>query len=526
MNKLKQYIIIFGSAVVLLFILYLVIHKGRPDISEYYAIDRTPHIYPDYTGTVIPPNIAPLDFMINEKGKSYFIQIKSSNGEPIEIYSTDSKVIIPIKDWKELLSKNRGKEIKFTIFKEDSSGKWGLFKNITNQIAQENIDGYLAYRLIHPGHNLWKKLGIYQRNLQTYDEKPILINRVTDESCMNCHSFCNNDPEKMLLHLRAGPASGTLIYRNGNIFKVDTKTKFNNPGAYPSWHPNGKIIAMSVNKLSLFFHAVGEPRDVLDHKSDIILYLIDSNTITTCPQISDPERLETFPTWSPDGNYLYFCSSPKLESYVTVTDEKEDLMYNKIKYDLVRIRYYADSNTWGNLEPVLSSAQTGLSITEPRISPDSRYILFTMSEYGNFPIYLKSSDVYIFDLKTGKYFKPDVNSDNTDSFHSWSSNGRWFVFSSKRGDGFVARPYFSYIDKEGKVYKPFLLPQEDPEFYSSFLKTYNVPELIKGPVTVSPQTLVAAAYDKNKFVQAKLDPNVKPQITPDKPMKEGKNQPQ
>jgi len=526
MKKYNKYLITSGSTVLLLLILYLVIHKSRPDIKEYYTIERLPHINPDYSETVIPPNIAPLNFRINEPGKSFFVQIKSKNGDPIEIYSNDSKIIIPVHQWKELLSQNRGKEIQFSIYKEDQNGKWGLFKNITNKIANENIDGYLAYRLIHPGHNLWKKLGIYQRNLQNYDERPILINRVTDESCMNCHSFLNNDPNHMLLHLRAGPASGTLININGKVIKVDTKTKFNNPGAYPAWHPNGKIIAMSVNKLSLFFHSIGEPRDVLDSKSDIILYLIDSNTVTTCPDISDPERLETFPTWSPDGNFLYFCSSPKLESYITGKDEKEDLMYNKIRYDLMRIRYYAESNTWGKLETVLSSAQTGLSITEPRISPDGRFLLFTMSDYGNFPIYLKSSDVYLLDLQTGKYNKPDVNSDNTDSFHSWSSNGRWFVFSSKRGDGFVARPYFSYFDKEGRAYKPFLLPQEDPDFYSSFLKTYNVPELIKGPVTVSPQTLVETAYDKNKFLQAKLDPNVKLQKSPDKPMKVGNSQPQ
>ena len=325
MNKRKQYIIIFGSAVLLLFVVYLVLHKSKPDIKEYYTIDRLPQIYPDYTETVVPPNIAPLNFQINEEGKSFFIQIQAANGNPIEISSENSKVIIPIKQWKELLSQNRGKEIQFKIFKEDINGKWGLFKSITNRIAKENIDSHLAYRLIHPGHNLWKKLGIYQRNLENFDEKPILINRVTDESCMNCHSFCNNDPNRMLLHLRVGPASGTLIYNNGKLIKVDTKTKFNNPGAYPAWHPSGKIIAMSVNKLSLFFHAVGEPRDVLDHKSDIILYLIDSNMITTCPEIADPERLETFPAWSPDGNYLYFCSSPKLESYVTIKDEKEDL---------------------------------------------------------------------------------------------------------------------------------------------------------------------------------------------------------
>jgi Tol biopolymer transport system component len=330
----------------------------------------------------------------------------------------------------------------------------------------------------------------------------------------------------MMMHLRAGPASGTLINRSGNIIKVDTKTAFNKAGSYPSWHPSGKIIAFSVNQLSLFFHSTGECRDVLDHNSDIIIYLIESNTVTTCPDISNPDRMETFPTWSPDGRYLYFCSSPKLESYMTEKDGKEDLLYNEIRYDLMRISYDSNSGIWGNLETVLSSKEIGLSITEPRISQDGRFLLFTTAKYGNFPIYLKSSDVCILDLKTGKYNKPDINSDNTDSFHSWSSNSRWFVFSSKRVDGFCARPYFSYIDQNGKVYKPFVLPQKDPEFYASFLKTYNVPELIKGPVTVRPQDLIETAYNPDKFLQAKLDPKVKPRQTSDKPLKDFRNQPQ
>ena len=119
------------------------------------------------------------------------------------------------------------------------------------------------------------------------------------------------------------------------------------------------------------------------------------------------------------------------------------------------------------------------------------------------------------DIKTGKYYKPDVNSDKTDSFHSWSSNSRWFVFSSKRIDSYCTRLFFSYVDKNGKAYKPFLLPQEDPEFYNSFLYAYNVPELIKGPVTVSPQELIKTAYDPNRFLQASLDPKLKPHETTD-----------
>jgi hypothetical protein len=80
----------------------------------------------------------------------------------------------------------------------------------------------------------------------------------------------------------------------------------------------------------------------------------------------------------------------------------------------------------------------------------------------------------------------DINSSQTDSYHCWSSSGRWFVFSSKRLDKLFTRPFFCYFGKDGKASKPFVLPQKDPLFYDNFLKNYNIPELVIGAVEPSP----------------------------------------
>jgi hypothetical protein len=517
MNKQMSYIIIVGTVVILLVAGVLIIPAGHPTIEKYNNTNRAPKIYPDYTGIVIPPNIAPLNFMINEKGEQFYVRIIPAVGDPIEISSSDSRIVIKDSKWKNMLSLNKGKKIQVEVFVKDGKEEWNKYQTITNSIAVENIDNHLAYRLLHPAHNYWVELGIYQRNLENFDEDPILLNRLTGDNCMNCHSFSNNDPNYMMLHMRTGKAGGTLINRAGKIIKVDTKTSFNKAGSYPAWHPNRKLIAYAVNNLLQFFHAVGESRDVLDRSSDLILYSIDENTVTSCPEISDPERMENFPAWSPDGKYLYFCSSPKLENFESVKEGEEELLYNQIQYDLMRIPYDVDSKMWGKLETVLPATKLGKSLTEPRISPDGKYLLFTVADYGNFPIYLKSSDVYLLDLTTGNYFKPDINSDRTDSFHSWSSNSRWFVFSSKRGDGVLARPYFSYFDVNGIAHKPFVMPQEDPGFYTTFLKTFNVPELIKGPVTVKMQDLLEAAYDSVNALKAKLDPTIQDRKTKSSP---------
>jgi Tol biopolymer transport system component len=210
--------------------------------------------------------------------------------------------------------------------------------------------------------------------------------------------------------------------------------------------------------------------------SDLAIYLPVSNTVISTSAISDPSRLETWPTWSPDGRYLYFCSAPTLW---TDREKVPPERYRDVRYDLMRVGYEISSNTWGPLETVLSAAKTGWSITQPRISPDGRFLVFCMSEYSTFPSFQPSSDLYLMELGSGRYERMACNSDRSESWHSWSSNSRWLVFSSKRDDGQSIRAYFSYIDANGVAHKPFVLPQEDPAFYDSFVDLCQLPELIR-----------------------------------------------
>jgi dipeptidyl aminopeptidase/acylaminoacyl peptidase len=306
-----------------------------------------------------------------------------------------------------------------------------------------------------------------------------------------------------------------LLVTDGKARKIYTKTKFNGHAAYTAWHPSGELIAFSVSKLLLFHHETGEDRDVLDRSSDIYLYDISSNMITTTPQISNPHRMEIWPAWSPDGKYLYFCSAAELETYAD-SSKSGEVALDKIKYDLMRIAYDPLKHSWGNLETVISSSDIGLSITEPRVSPDGHFVLFTAASYGQFPIYNQTADLYVLDVRTNRWNKLELNSDKADSFHSWSSNGRWIVFSSKREDGLFTKPYFSYFDSLGHTTKPFVLPQENSLLYETSLDIYNAPEFTKEPVHISPQDLANAAFSEQDALSAKFDLNSIPEKTTNK----------
>ena len=394
------------------------------------------------------------------------------------------------------------------VYAERQDGSKVRFDTIVNTIAQEPIDPYLAYRRMPPWYAAFREMGIYQRHLESFHEEPIL--KHTDPSgqigqtCINCHSFANNDPKHMTIHARFPFAM--ITEQDGQVAAVETRTEFNRgPYAYASWHPSETMAVYSVNKIMQLWHTKGETRDVFDFTSDLILYRMDVNVATTVPAISDPNKLETFPAWSPDGRYLYFCRADALP------EEKVYTNYRDVKYDLMRIPFDPDTFEWGPLETVRSVADNnGLSAAMPRVSPDGKFLVYCLCDYGTFPIFQANSDLYLLDLESGRQHALECNSPFSESWHSWSTNARWLVFSSKRQDELLAKPHFAYIDDQGQASKAFVLPQEDPAMYDRSIETYSVPEFLTGPVDTDAMALAQSLHNagNGQVTPAQLDPEV------------------
>lgn len=436
----------------------------------------TPRLFPDYTNVVFPINIAPANFAIEEEGDAYQAVFSVGKNDLFTCTNSSSDIRIPLDNWKELLKKAAGKDffIRIGVHKD---GKWKEYTKIRNSVSQDSIDSYLVYRLLYPGYELWNEMGIYQRNLSNFEESPIVENKAFGKQCVNCHTFCKNSPQTMMLHVR-GKDGGTLIYRNGRIEKIKSTPQGSPMGAtYAGWHPGGRYIAFSMNEVQQFFHSGGQKAiEVSDMAANMGVYDTERYVMLTNKYLDGKEYMETFPAWSPDGRYLYYCRG---NAY------KKGLPLDSLRYDLYRIPFNPDTGKLGVPECVFNATKNHKTVSLPRISPDGRYLMFVLFNYGTFSIWHSESDLYLMPLKDGKV-RPikEVNSKNVESFHTWSSTGKWFVFSSKRIDGLWARPYFSHFDPNtGKASKPFVLPQEDPYFYLSYMKTYNLPELITAPVS-------------------------------------------
>ncbi|HUX96679.1 MAG TPA: hypothetical protein VMV47_13175 [Bacteroidales bacterium] len=448
-------------------------------------IDREPVIEPDYSGVTIPQNIAPLNFKINEDGKSFRLLASSSNGYKFSIKSADGIIRFPKKSWKKLLSAEKEGKISLNIISEDKQGLSKKYNPINLVVVSDPIDPYLCYRLLFPGYEAYLDIKIIQRCTENFWESSLVENQVLNTNCVNCHTFRQNDPDKFLLHVR-GSEGGTYFSEGDKIVRRDLKTPEMKYGAvYPAWHPNGEIVAFSSNSIVQSFHASQEYNiEVTDLASSLVVYNIIKNEMSTVEEEDSAKYMETFPEWSPDGRYLYYCRARQ-------TNDTSD--FPRIKYNLVRKAFDQDAFSFGKAEVIFNADSIDKSISFPRISPDGKYLVFTLHNNGNFSIWHKEADLYLLDLMTQKTERMNVNSSETESYHSWSSNSKWIVFSSKRDDGLTARPYFAYFDPPDHFGKPFILPQKDPTLYTRMEKTFNRPEFVTGRIKYGPRDFERAS---------------------------------
>ena len=470
--------------------LFLTSCMNHPDVpSSSKEAGCLPTIFPDYCDVTVPCNIAPLNFMLSaDEYDECVARFTMPDGQQ-QTYGSGVKVQIPEEEWHAMLDASKGKSLKVEVWGQKND-EWLSFTPFDIHVAKEPIDEYVSYRLIEPSYVAWTFMEIAQRNVTTFEETQIFNNEITMNDrkigqCINCHSYQNYKTDNMLFHVRLSNAA-TVLVNNGKVSKVNLKRDYTiSSGVYPSWHPTAKLIAFSTNRTRQGFHTQNPNKiEVYDEASDLILYDVETDSVSVI--CNDSTLLEVYPTWSPDGKYLYYCKSVPLPE--EMRDKDIRTTYPKIQYNLYRRTFDVASHIFGNEELVYDAASQDKSATLPRISPDGRYLLFAEGKYGCFHIRHADGDIVCMPLDAETPSRLDLTRFNSkgfaDSYPSWSSNGHWIMCSSRRGDGNFSRIYISYFNN-GKVEKAFMLPQEDPEQNTFRLKCYNRPEFMIEPVRIS-----------------------------------------
>lgn len=444
------------------------------------STNGTSPIYPDYIGVTVPVNIAPLNFHYTSGG------IRKANTtvryEDKAYRFTGKDVVWDMAEWKALLDSAQGDTLCFSSEITLKGGKkehleWEIY------VSSDKIDPYVSYRLIEPGYEVWHEVEIRERCIEDFEERILSDWRNTDNSCMNCHIHSQARSDLSMFYVR-GKKGGTILNRNGELRKLSLNAADMISGTvYGEIHPSGRYGVFSTNIIIPGFHSMGSRRlEVYDKESDLAIADFDRNEMIVPQSLSRKDILETFPVFSADGSSIYYCAADTLALPREV---------DKLRYSLMRVSFdEAVGRTGQTAEVVWDASEHKGSVCHPKCSPDGKWIMYTVADYGTFPIWHTECQLEMMNLHTGKIHKMDeANSDLSDTYHSWSSDSRWFVFASKRGDGKYGRPYFCHIDADGQLSRPFVLPQEDPWHYENSLLSYNIPDLSNGPMNFNAETI-------------------------------------
>ena len=452
---------------------------------------QLPEIYPDYIGVTIPADIAPLNFNFADEAIDRMdVTVKGDKGG--ELHVSGEWADFDIDEWHALTEQNQGGKLTVTVCTE-KDGQWTQYKDFEIFVSEVRLDDWgLTYRRIKPGYEVGGDIGIYQRELGSFDEYAIITETVVPGRCFNCHTANRTNPNRLTMQMR-GEGGGTMIQKDGHQMWVETKTDSTKAaGSYSYWHPQGDYVALAVNSVhQAFFTGTGQRIEVYHTFSNVEVLDTRTNELILSPLLQTDD-LEIFPAFSHDGKWLYYSTSKPC---------RVPAEYEKVKCSLCRIAFDAEKGVFGEtVDTLLNGPATDKSYVLARPSYDGRWLMYCASSRGNFPVSQNDADLWLMDLKTGENRElKELNTPQSESYHNWSENSRWLVFSSKREDGMYTKLYLATIDEQGRVSKPFLLPQRHPrKFYREMMDAYNCPDFTKSKVELDAHEAYRQVFDNKR----------------------------
>ena len=300
-------------------------------------LGKLPEIYPDYIGVTIPADIAPLNFNLTDDTFDC-MDVVAFGSKGGEIHTHGKWADFDMDDWHQLTEQNKGGKITLTV-RVETDGHWAQYDDFDIFVSPYQLDDWgLTYRRIKPGYEVGGDIGIYQRDIHTFDEYAILTETVVPGRCFNCHTANRTNPDRITLQMR-GEGGGTMIQKDGRQTWVETKTDITKAaGSYSYWHPDGDYVAMAVNSVhQSFFTGTGQRIEVYHRFSDVEVLDTRSNELMLSPLLFTDD-LEIFPAFSADGKYIYYSTSKPC---------RVPAEYEKVKCSLCRIAFDAEKGTFG-----------------------------------------------------------------------------------------------------------------------------------------------------------------------------------
>jgi Flp pilus assembly protein TadD len=312
--------------------------------------------------------------------------------------------------------------------------------------------------------------------------------------CGNCHSF-SGDGKVLGLDIDYGndkggyavlPVSPQMVMSDDKIItwsdyrRDDGELTF---GLLSQVSPDGRYVISTVKDRAVFVATPGIEFSQLFFPIKGILVVHDTETgrYAPLPGADDPAYVQSNPTWSPDGKTIVFARAKayregKLANAEAILlDEKDvpEFVEDKqpFKFDLYRVPF--NGGRGGKALPIAGASHDGKSNFFAKFSPDGKWIVFCKAE--NYMLLMPDSELYIVPAAGGEARRLRANTRLMNSWHSFSSNGRWLVFSSKANTPYT-QLFLTHIDEGGESTPPVVL-----ERFTGSDRAANIPEFVPLP---------------------------------------------
>ncbi len=532
--KRKVLILIFSLAILTIPLYFITKHLLNKD-------DEFGVIYP-FRGSLFPPEFPAPKFMWfddNENVKFWALSVYTKNGDFRIDTVVDKKEWRPgSEQWYNLKTYSEHKEIIAEISRFIESGE-NLKKSkvkLPFRISEDEVGAPILYREIplpfafaekHLDSMSYRLVNVGSEDPPIYAMRKFMV-------CGNCHSF-SNDGKILGLDFDAAhrdkggyfiaEIEDTIVFDTSKYISWNKLQDSRTFGIFSKISPNGRYVVTTV-KDRVMIHNFGYSPEVIPFSQlffpvNGVLSIYDRQTgkIWELPGANSSEYVQTNAFWTPDGENIVFARAKALpyeeaKAGILIEDEKLKKEFinqeRDFKFDLCIVPF--NNGEGGEAKPIKGASENSMSNYFPAVSPDGKWLTFCKAE--NYMLLMPDSKLYIVPLGGGKAKKLKCNFWRMNSWHAWSPNSKWMVFSSK-GLSAYTDMFLTHIDKKGRASIPVLIETArkqgkaanypefmnvDPDFTFAMVYNYvNMDHITRA--MMAKDTLLAITYYKQFIAQ-------------------------
>jgi len=454
--------------------------------------------YP-FPQTVFPPEIVAPTFQWDDYGglaDAWLVRIELPDAAgPLCFESPSTQWTPSEEDWDRVKQRSLGKQATVTILgvqraRQDCVVSAG---QVAIGTSRDEVGAPIFYREVNlpfldavkdPSRIRWR-LGV----VGSRQQPPIVLENLP--VCGNCHSF-SKDGATMGLDVDYAndkgsyailPVAKEMVLKREKIITWSDYRRGDGQqtlGLLSAVSPDGKHVVSTVKDQSVFVATdeLAYSQLFFPIRGILAIYNRQTGEIRSLPGADDPQYVQSNASWSPDGKYLVFARS-KAYSLKKTPDSKAVLLTKEdcdefltegkqFLFDLYRIPF--NDGKGGRAEPLAGASQNGMSNYFAKVSPDGKWIVFCRAK--SFMLLQPDSELYLIPSGGGEARRLSCNLPGMNSWHSWSPNGKWLVFSSKTFTPYT-QLFLTHIDEHGQSSPPVLLSR-----FTAPDRAANIPEFV------------------------------------------------